>query len=107
MASRSCFFMASISSRVAHQRTDIDGGLGSFNGADIILKSRVVKVALFAQQVHGIGRFAGQGDRAGADAAVTHNNGSDALGNLGAHLRGFNDMGIVVGVDIDKAGGEE
>ena len=74
---------------VADERSDVDRGAGLGKCGDVVGESWVTEVFALAKQVHWVGRIALEAHGRRADAAVADDDGGDALGYLGQHLRVF------------------
>jgi hypothetical protein len=92
--------------RVTDQRGHVDGRLRGIDGLDIAGKARIVEGLGLAQQVHRVRRIALERDRRGADAAIADHHRGHALRQLGEHLRGADDVGVVMRMHVDEAGRE-
>ena len=88
------------------ERSHIHGRPRFGDCRDVVIEGRIAEVVGFAQQAHWVGQIAFQPDRRGANAAIADDDGRYTLRDLGKHFGSFDDAGVVVRVDVDKAGCE-
>ena len=102
---------------VRQQRADVDVALAAVEGVEVFAEGFPLPLQAFVHdgagdvldafhqldQAFAVGRLAG-GE---ADAAIAHDRGGDAMPGGRRHVAVPDRLGVVVGVDVDKAGGDE
>ena len=102
---------------VRQQRADVDVALPAVEGVEIFAEGFPLPLQAFVHDragdvldaFHQLDQAFAVGGLAGgeADAAIAHDGGGDAMPGGGRHVAVPDRLGVVVGVDVDEAGGDE
>src|SRR5581483_8206877 len=92
--------------RMADEHRRIDRGRPAIEGAEIVAQPREAVVRPFAQQPELLGQRPPRDEWRQAEPAVACDDGGDSLARLAVVQGLVEKYAIIVGMDVDKAGGE-